>query len=324
MGNRLTTILLLILLYVLFPAGVSMAEKPPVQGGLQVTLDRESAALGDDVVLTLNYHLPQGATLPANPDIGGLEGLTLISRSPGPDGDITQEETGTTGRMTMKFLVDQLDSWKTGPISITYEDNEGKAKSLTADPVRLKVGSNLGGKPEEAGLRPIQGIMPIKSLWVKYLPWAAGVLVVIIILIALFKWYKRHKHRQVPIGAQDLPHIWARTQIEDLKAGRVFEEGRVKEFYFRLSGILRQYLEAIREFPAAEYTTQEIAVCIRNDQDRELLPLLRQADLIKFADTVPTVARKEEDIEKALTYIKKTGPVPEPGTSPGDVKGEAR
>lgn len=300
-----------------------MAEHP-VQGELQASLDRESAALGDIVVLTLNYRLPQGASLPANPDIGGLEGLTLIDRSAGPAGDVTQEETGTAGRITMKFLVDQLDSWKTGPISITYKDNEGKAKALTADPVRLKVSSNLGDKPEEAGLRPIQGIMPIQSLWLKYLPWAAGVLCVIIVLLALFLFYKKHKGKQVSVRPRDLPHIWAKTQIEDLMAGRIFEGGRVKEFYFRFSGILRQYLEAIRGFPAAEYTTQEIAVCIRNDQDRELLPLLRQADLIKFADTVPTVARKEEDIEKALSFIKKTGPIPEPGPSPGGIKGEAR
>ena len=300
-----------------------MAEIP-VQGKLQTSLDRESTALGDIVVLTLNYRLPQGASLPANPEIGGIEGLTLIDRSEGPAGDVTQEETGTASRITMKFLVDQLDSWKTGPISITYEDNEGKANTLTADPVRLKVISNLGDKPEEAGLRPIQGIMPIKSLWLKYLPWAAGVLGVIIVLFVLFRWYKKHKHKQVSVRPRDLPHIWARTQIEDLMAGRGFEEGLVKEFYFRFSGILRQYLEAIRGFPAAEYTTQEIAVCIRNDQDRELLPMLRQADLIKFADTVPTVARKEEDIEKALSYIKKTGPVPEAGLSPGGVKGEGR
>lgn len=312
MENRLIIIPLLILLCMLLLPWVSMAENP-VQGELQASLDRESAALGDIVVLTLNYRLPQGASLPANPDIGGIEGLSLMDRSEGP-----------AGRITMNFLVDQLDSWKTGPISITYKDNEGKAKTLTAEAVRMKVGSNLGDKPEEAALRPIQGIMPIKSLWLKYLPWAAGVLGVIIILFALFLFYKKHKDKQVSVRPRDLPHIWARTQIEVLIAGRVFEEGRVKEFYFRFSGILRQYLEAIRGFPAAEYTTQEIAVRIRNDQDRELLPLLRQADLIKFADTVPTVARKEGDIEKALSYIKKTGPVPEPGPSPGGIKGEGR
>ena len=72
-------------------------------------------------------------------------------------------------------------------------------------------------------------------------------------------------------------------------------------------------MESIRHFPAAEYTTEEIAHHIRdNKQDRKILPLLRQADLVKFADTVPTPYRKDEDIQTALSYIHETGFVLQP------------
>ena len=89
-----------------------------------------------------------------------------------------------------------------------------------------------------------------------------------------------------------------------------FEKGRVKKYYFFFSEILRRYLESIRNFPAAEYTTEEIAKHISAEPDRKLIPLLLQADLVKFADTVPTAARKEEDIKAALAYIRKTAPQP--------------
>ena len=69
---------------------------------------------------------------------------------------------------------------------------------------------------------------------------------------------------------------------------------------------MRRYLEAIRNFPAAEYTTEEIARRISAESDRKLIPLLQQADLVKFADTVPTAARKEEDIKAALAYIRQS------------------
>jgi hypothetical protein len=39
------------------------------------------------------------------------------------------------------------------------------------------------------------------------------------------------------------------------------------------------------------------------------LPLLQRADLVKFADELPTPARKEEDIQDALAYIRETEPV---------------
>ena len=67
----------------------------------------------------------------------------------------------------------------------------------------------------------------------------------------------------------------------------------------------------MRGFPAAEFTTEEITSCLNNEQDRRLLPLLRQADLVKFADTIPTQARKEEAVSTALSYIHETSPDPE-------------
>jgi hypothetical protein len=66
-----------------------------------------------------------------------------------------------------------------------------------------------------------------------------------------------------------------------------------------------------------ELTTEEIARCIDREQDRDLLALLRQADLVKFADRVPAPARKEEEVKKALSYIQETSPVRETGHETG-------
>ncbi len=104
------------------------------------------------------------------------------------------------------------------------------------------------------------------------------------------------------------PHIRARKEIRLLESQRYFEKGLEKKYYFIFSEILRRYLESIRNFPAAEFTTEEIARHIKSEQDRMLIPLLQQADLVKFADSVPTLARKEEDVKTALVYIRETSP----------------
>jgi hypothetical protein len=57
-------------------------------------------------------------------------------------------------------------------------------------------------------------------------------------------------------------------------------------------------------------TTEEISRHLGNtSQDQEILPLLRQADLVKFADTIPTPDRNLRDIEAARTYIRQTCPI---------------
>jgi hypothetical protein len=268
--------------------------------GLTASLDRESVRVGDMVWLTLKYHLPEGARLPEKPQIKGIEGLTITER-------IVEDD-----HIKIRFLADQLGAWKSGTISLTYVDKDGNKKTMDAGSVSLTVRSNLGEKPEEARLRPIQDIVPIEPAWLTYLPWAAALAGLLFIIAALTWWYRKRRSRDILPEVIDPPHIRARKEIDRLVAQDLFETGKVKAFYFILSEILRRYIESIRHFPAAEYTTEEIAHHIRNnEEDGKILPLLRQADLVKFADTVPTPSRKDDDIQTALSYIQKTGYVKE-------------
>ncbi|MDL1959750.1 MAG: hypothetical protein LWX01_09555 [Deltaproteobacteria bacterium] len=268
---------------------------------LSASLDRDSARVGGIVELSLKYRLPEGAHLTAEPEIKGIEGLTTVDRQIGP------------GQIRIRLLVDQLGPWKTRALSLGYLDKEGKSQVLTTGPVLLTVTSNLGDRPAEAELKPIQGIIPIRPLWLKYLPWSAGLLGILLIMSVLFWWYKRGRREKSSIIPQIPPYIRARKEIEELDAQRLFEKGHAKRFYFRFSEILRKYLGSLRGFPAVELTTEEIARCIDREQDRDLLALLRQADLVKFADRIPTPARKEEEVKTALSYIHETSPVLETG-----------
>lgn len=269
--------------------------------GLSATIEQDSARVGGIVELRLTYRLPEGACLPKEPKIRGIEGLTSIDRLIEP------------GRIKIRFLVDKLGTWKTKALSLSYIDKKGKSQFLGADPVSLAVTSNLGDRPAEAELKPIQDIIPTRPLWLKYLPWAAGLLCILLIMSALFWRYKKGSRGKTPVISQIPAHIRAKKEIEELEAQSLFEKGHAKSFYFRFSEILRRYLASLRGFPAVELTTEEIARCIESEQDRRLLTLLRQADLVKFADRVPLPAKKEEEVKTALSYIQETSPVPETG-----------
>ncbi len=268
---------------------------------LTAVADQSSASLGSVVTLTLEYRLPENAGLPDNPKIGGLEDLTIIERTMEP------------GTIRIKLLVDQIDSLKTNTLSIAYLDDAGNSQVMSTDPISLTVLSNLGDKPAEAQLRPIQGIIPTQPLWLKYLPWGAGLIGVLLLLGGVLWWQKNKRIRNISAELVDPPHVCAKKELEKLLLLGLFEKGQIKGFYFCFSEILRRYLEAIRGFPAAELTTEEIALRIDDEQDRMLVPLLRGADLVKFADARPTPARKEEEVQKALSYIRETSPLSEVG-----------
>ncbi len=205
----------------------------------------------------------------------------------------------------MRLMVDRLDSGEVGPISLSYMDAGGEKKFLKSAPVVLTVLSNLGDKPEEAGLKPIYGIIPTGSRWIKYRPWILGG-AALLLLGAVCWWWIRKKRGKGTAVLQTPPHESAIQALKDLDAQRLFEKGRIKDFYFGFSEILRRYVEAIRGFPAAEYTIEEIARAIKEKEDQLVLPLLRQVDMVKFADFTAPSARKDEDMETAFAYIRNT------------------
>ena len=293
-------ILCLALELLLVPSlGWAEEEKPQrnPSPSLVASLDRDSARVGAIIGLTLRMRLPEGAMHLDPPAISGLEGLTLLNRQVHTD------------RIVIRFLADKLDTRKIGPFTLSFLDGDGNSKTLTSNPVSLTVTSNLGEKPEEARLRPIQDIIPIATPWLRYLPWTAGVVALAFVAFGLLWWFRRYRRIRLAGSAQDPPHVRARKALEQLEAEGFFERGEFKAFYFRFSAIMRHYLENLRGFPAAEYTTEEIASHIDHEQDRQLLTLLRQVDLVKFADAIPTLARKANEVKTAFTYIAETTPL---------------
>ncbi|MBN2060169.1 MAG: hypothetical protein JW882_07105 [Deltaproteobacteria bacterium] len=271
---------------------------------LNVTMDRDSAPVGSIVELYLDYRLPEGGQITEPAEITGIDGLSILER-----------ETGRN-KITIKILIDRLDPWKSEKISLHYLDREGKEAVLEYGPVSITVMSNLGDQPNEASLRPIRDIIPVKNPLMKYLPWAAMILSVSVIAFSLFIWLKRRNKNLDDIAQMAPPHIRAEMEIRSLESSGLFEKGAVKEYYFRFSEILRHYLEAIRHFPAAEFTTEEITQYVREKEDRNLINLFRRADLVKFADAVPTSAGKAGDLSNALSYISDTAPRVENNRNP--------
>lgn len=258
-------------------------------------LSPASAKVGDTVTLNLTFTLPKGCRLPDKPEITGIENLSITGVKPYPGG------------IKLIFIADSLDSIPIGPVKLSYLNDRGEKLTVASDALILKVGSNMNSSPDKQQLRPIQDIIPAYPLW---LPWVLiTVLAVIIIACAagVILWLKKRSARRQSFLAAP-PHVRARNDLEQLEASMLYESGRIKEYYFRFSEIMKRYLEEIRGFPAAESTTEEMSQLITLDIDRELLAILKRADMVKFADSIPSPSQKAGDIASAFEYISDTSP----------------
>lgn len=98
----------------------------------------------------------------------------------------------------------------------------------------------------------------------------------------------------------------ALEMIEQLKSEKLLEKGEYLLFHFRISFILRFFLERHFGFNAVESTTSEIKnrLAKMNRQDRhEVVRFLQQTDMIKFAKHVPTDNQSQELLQWLENYI---------------------
>jgi len=271
--------------------------------GITLSADSTKARVGDIINLTLEYYLPAGNTPLPDGALSGLEDITVVSKK--------QDKN----KIYLSVLIDKPASFDIKPISFSFKDSKGVLSIIRTDALRIEVLSNLGEKPVEAQLKPIMDIIPTFPFWLRALPWAMGALLLAAAAFGFF-WWKKRRREDIEARQNIIPpHVFAIQEIEKLCAMNLFDKGEYKEFYFRFSEILRQYIEKIRGFPAAEFTTEEIGRRMKDDADRRILPVLRDADLVKFADVVPLRAKNEEDVKAALAYIKASAPIEEPTPS---------
>ncbi len=109
-------------------------------------------------------------------------------------------------------------------------------------------------------------------------------------------------------------HIVAIEALEKLHNEKLWQNDKHKLYYSGLSDILRTYLAGRFEVGAMEMTTDEIddalrAVEIEQKQKMNLLAVLRDADLVKFAKATPEAEENELAYHKAYHFVEETKPV---------------
>ena len=140
----------------------------------------------------------------------------------------------------------------------------------------------------------------------------------IALLFLAWRVWKHWKTRQIAPIIQQItqpPHIIAARLLAELRAKKLWENGKIKEFYSELSRILRGYIEDQFNIPALETTTDElISMMKKRDFTAEVIhkaeDLLQTADLVKFAKVEPATPMHESLLVYAENIVEITKPKP--------------
>ncbi len=109
-------------------------------------------------------------------------------------------------------------------------------------------------------------------------------------------------------------HIVAIAALEQLQNQKLWQNNKHKEYYSALTDILRTYIDGRFGVGAMEMTTDEIIDAIKEldlnqKLSMDLVSLLRDADLVKFAKATPEAAENESAFSKVYYFVEETKPV---------------
>lgn len=168
-----------------------------------------------------------------------------------------------------------------------------------------------------------QSIYDIKKVYSPPFDWAAFweiVLIVALILIVLaaivYVVWKYVLKKPIPfienIKTVLLPHQRAIKELDHINAQKLWQHGREKEYYTRLTMVIREYLGERFNIQALEMTSAEILDEARIIQTEfpaaydSLKKLLQLGDLVKFAKMNPLPEENELSINICYLFVNQT------------------
>lgn len=137
--------------------------------------------------------------------------------------------------------------------------------------------------------------------------------ILILVLLALFVWFRNRRKKKINKPAETvvktIPLDWALREFDLLRKENFTGRGMVKEYYVRLSEIIRNFIEMELGIPALESTTDEIvsALRLKGIPDATLLSIqavMQLCDLAKFAKANPQHGEHEGSYQNAMEFVQ--------------------
>lgn len=188
--------------------------------------------------------------------------------------------------------------------------------TVESNPLSLKVYSVQIDTTKEGffDIKPIyKAKFDWKTFWFRALYVFLGLLFVFLAYVLVRKFIQKKPLFSEPIPEPELqPHIWAQAELDRIKSEKLWQQGRVKEFYTQLTDVLRHYIERRFEINAPEMTTDEILEGLVVDVDLQkssyemLKQILQLGDLVKFAKFLPFVSENELSLMNAFLFVNQT------------------
>jgi hypothetical protein len=283
-----------------------------------LSLDTSSIRIGERVQLRLNATLPKTASIfwPVISDT--LSGKVEVSAKSKVDTNATSRKDFVT--YSQNIIITSFDTGfhyiPAFTIQYAYSGDTTRHE-LLSESVYLKV--RAVEVDTTRAIRDIRGPIQAPLTFAELVPYLAtmAILALIIGLIWYYLWRKRMNKPLFPVMTRPLGPPWeiALQNLVLLEEKKLWQSGKIKEYYSELTDILRHYLNQQHGIEAMEMITSEILSAydlagLQADSRHLLAKTLEKADYAKFAKAIPQRSENELSMTQSRQFIETTKPLP--------------
>ncbi|MFO7614962.1 MAG: hypothetical protein R6W71_10015 [Bacteroidales bacterium] len=292
--------------------------------GATARLDTNSILIGDQIGLDLTVTVPAGQFVQWPLFIDTLVRNVEILRKSGIDTVASASDYYT---IRQKLFITSFDSglYVIPPLHFRYF-SKGDTLSFFTETMPLYLEVNTLEVDPDQDIKPIKPPLRAPVTFREMLPWMGLILLAALLAFALI-YFMRKKKKAPPVAPTRLkptipPYEAAIEALHALRQKKLWQAGRVKDYYSELTDIVREYIELRFGVRALEMTTVEIEAALKtlaiNDTAREKLhQTLLLADLVKFAKAQPLPLENDTSMEHCVDFVRETKPSKE-GLTAGD------
>jgi hypothetical protein len=278
---------------------------------VHVRVNKGKIAIAETVLLELESAMKPGYKLQMPKVDKVLENFGIIDWH--NTGDRLDEQNNIVSKYQYRLEPFLSGTFPIPAFKFEFEDAnsvEGKKYELDTEPIDIEVTSLLGEQRSKLVISDIEGVVGIPrkiSYW-----WIFAALTGVVIILAGGWFYLRRKRAEELIRIFKPAHEIAYDRLRELIRQDLIKQGKIKEFYERISDILRHYIEHRFNLRAPERTTEEFLAEIQftevlssADKSR-LAEFLEHCDMVKFAKYNPTAEQVQRTFDLVKDFIEKT------------------
>lgn len=266
------------------------------QAPVRVSMDSTQALIGSPLTLRLDAGpLPEGTAVqwPQIPD-----SFRALARAGEPKTDTVA--TGGQVRYLREYPFVGLDSGIFQVPALTF-DVGGQSVQSAPVSVYLYPMDVDTTKP----IDPIRDIIAAPD-YVNWKPWAIGLGVALLVALLLWIWLRRKKKVASPLP--QMPPKSFMVLLKELEAEGLPQRGEYRQFYTRLTDIVRDAVAVKGGFKTREITSAQLlrrsGKVLEGLPQQQLRAILQEADAVKFAKLQPNLTQQETVLQTAYAFVQ--------------------